>query len=228
MEPRHRSELSNRERRRRERPVWRRALVASLVVHAVLLGWLPVPSVLVSPEAAAGPRAGDARAAAGGMQTVTLRVPPSRPVVPPRIPLPALTEIEPVTFEEVVLEPASIAGEAPGPAVGPGLERGDGRGDGGTGAEGRFRLEAPVPRSIMFPNPPDDDRVRGREVEVWVFVDAGGRVVADSTRLRPPTPNGDFNRRLLRDASEWSFSPALRDGRAVSSWFNYRLTLGGG
>ena len=159
---------------------------------------------------------------------MNIRVPPSTPIIPPPIPLPTVTDIEPVEFEpEPVYAPAAISGETLGLDEGPGLEDGTGEGDGGTSDEGLFRLVAPVPRAVMFPNAPDDDRIRGREVEVWVFVDASGQVVPDSTQLRPPTPNRDYNRRLVRDAAEWSFSPAIRDGRPVASWFNYRFTLGG-
>lgn len=227
MELRHQNEISNEERRRRERPLWLRAILVSLVIHALVLLTFPIQSILVSPNAAAGPRAGDNRAAAGSMQAMTMRVPPSVPLVPPRIPLPTLSDLEPVEFQEVEFEPAAISGETLGLDLGPGIENGTGQGDGGNSEEGLFRLVAPVPRSVMFPNAPDDNRIRGREVEVWVFVDATGRVVADSTQLRPPTPNGDYNRRLVRDAAEWSFSPATRDGRPVASWFNYRFTLGG-
>lgn len=227
MEPRHQNEISNQERRRRERPLWQLALIVSVILHGLLFLTFPVQSVLISPFAAAGPRAGDSRAAQGSMQAMNMRVPPSVPLVPPRIPLPTLTDMEPVQFEEVQFEPAAISGETMGLDVGPGLETGTGQGDGGNSEEGLFRLIAPIPRAVMFPNPPDDDRIRGREVEVWVFVDAAGRVVADSTQLRPPTPNRDYNRRLIRDAAEWSFTPAMRDGSPVATWFNYRFTLGG-
>lgn len=224
----HTSQLTNEERRRRERPVWRWGLGASILVHAAVLLYFPARSVLLSPDAAAGPRAGDDRAAAGGMQTVTLRTPPTRPVVPPPIPVPTLAEMEPVEFEpETTLEPASIQGDFPGPDVGPGLDNGTGEGDGGDAAEGRFRLEAPTLLGVTMPIPPEDDRVRGQEVEVWVFVDERGRVIPDSTRLRPPTANGDYNRRLIRDAAEWTFEPARREGMAVSSWAQVSYRVGG-
>jgi hypothetical protein len=228
METRPETPLSNEERRRRERPTWRRALWISALIHGLVFLTFPVQSILISPFAAAGPRAGDNRAAAGSMQAMNMRVPPSTPIIPPPIPLPTVTDIEPVEFDpEPVYEPAALSGETLGLEDGPGLEDGTGEGDGGTSDEGLFRVVAPVPRAVMFPNAPDDDRIRGREVEVWVFVDSAGRVVPDSTQLRPPTPNGDYNRRLVRDAAEWSFSPAMRDGQPVASWFNYRFTLGG-
>jgi hypothetical protein len=73
--------------------------------------------------------------------------------------------------------------------------------------------------------PPANRDLRGTEVQVWVFVDEVGRVVADSTRLEPPTRDRDFNRRLIREAAEWVFRPARQEGRAVASWFPYRISM---
>jgi len=56
-------------------------------------------------------------------------------------------------------------------------------------------------------------------------VDATGAVVPDSTRLEPPTKDRDFNRRLIREASEWVFRPASRDGRPIAAWFPYRIIM---
>ena len=63
--------------------------------------------------------------------------------------------------------------------------------DGGTAEEGLFRVVPPSPRGIIMP--PSNDNVRGQTIQVWVFVDERGRVVADSTQLRPPTSDGDFS-----------------------------------
>lgn len=227
MEP-HPSQLSNDERRSREGPTWRVGLMVSVLLHALVLLYFPARSVLIPSTAAAGPRAGDQRAAAGGMQAVTLRTPLVPPVTPPPIPLPTLTDMEPVEFEpETTLEAASIQGDIPGPDVGPGMENGTGEGDGGDAEEGRFRVVPPRLMGVTMPTPPDDDRIRGREVDVWVFVDERGQVVPDSTRLRPPTPNRDYNRRLVRDAAVWSFEPATREGRAVASWTRVSYRVGG-
>jgi hypothetical protein len=73
--------------------------------------------------------------------------------------------------------------------------------------------------------PPTDPDLRGTRIQVWVFVDEGGRVVPDSTRLDPPTRDGAFNRRLIREAAEWVFRPATQEGRAVASWFPYRIIM---
>lgn len=61
---------------------------------------------------------------------------------------------------------------------------------------------------------------------IWTFIDEGGRVVPDLTRLEPPTSNEEFNLRLLRQVTEWLFRPAQQNGRAVSAWFSYRILVG--
>lgn len=218
------TEMTARDRRRRDRSLWRTGLLVSVLFHLlVFFGWRG--SVFPdSPTAAAGPAAGDDRAAAGSMQALNVRTPPSVPLVPPPIPLPTEVAVEPVEFvQEVQIDPASVAGDAPGQLDAPGLETGTGLGDGGDSDEGLYRLQLPVPRGMIIP--PDNDRLRGTEVQVWVFVDETGRVVADSTRLEPATRDGDFNRLLIREASEWTFRPAQQDGEAVASWFPYRISM---
>lgn len=91
------------------------------------------------------------------------------------------------------------------------------------GASACPHLEPPSPRGMIIP--PASRDLSGTEVTVWVFVDDAGRVVADSTRLDPPTRDGDLNRRLIREAREWVFRPARQNGRPMPSWFAYRLRL---
>jgi hypothetical protein len=216
--------MTARDRRRRDRSVWRTGLLVSALFHLLVFAFWRGSVIPDSPLAAAGPAAGDDRAAAGSMQALNVRTPPAAPIVPPPIPLPTEVAIEPIDFvQEVQVDPASIAGDAPGELEAPGLETGTGQGDGGTSDEGLYRLQPPVPRGMIIP--PDNDRLRGTEVQVWVFVDERGRVVADSTRLEPSTRDGDFNRRLIREASEWVFRPAQQDGEAVASWFPYRIRM---
>jgi len=212
------------DRRLFERKLWRNAFLASLLVHLCLfLFWRP-PSVLISPFAAAGPKAGDDRAAAGGMQAMNVLTPPSVPLTAPLIPLPIELEIEPVEFEsEPSFDEAAVLGENPGPPGPPGLENGDGRGDGGTAMEGLMRMVPPRPRGMIIP--PTNRALRGTEVQVWVFVNERGQVVPDSTRLRPPTRDGGFNRRLIKEAAEWVFVPAKRDGQPVAAWFPYTISM---
>jgi hypothetical protein len=177
-----------------------------------------------SPFAAAGPRSGDMRAAAGGMQSLTIHTPPPEPIIPPPDPIAVELEVEPIEFDETVeLDLASVLGEKPGELEGPGLETGDGRGDGGNAEEGLFRLQPATPRGMIIP--PTNRDLRGTEVQVWVFVDASGQVVPDSTRLDPPTRDRGFNRQLIREAAEWVFRPAIDQGRPVASWFPYRISM---
>jgi len=84
------------------------------------------------------------------------------------------------------------------------------------------RVIPPSPRGMIMP--PANSALRGITVEVWVFVDATGRVVPDSTRLNPPTSNEEFNRQLIREAAEWPFNPAKENGRPVPSWFPYTIS----
>ncbi len=213
-----------RSRRRKDRRLWRNAFFASLLFHLFVLllgGRGPLP---LSPFAAAGPKAGDDRAAAGGMQAVNVLAPPSRPVPPPEIPLAVEIDVDPVDLEqELTFDMAALLGVKPGPIGPPGLEDGDGEGDGGTATEGLRRLVPPTPRGMIIP--PTDRSLRGTEVQVWVFVDEAGRVVPDSTRLDPPTRSRNFNRQLIREAAQWVFRPGHRDGRPVAAWYPYTISM---
>lgn len=211
-------------RRSRDRRKWRAAFLISAVVHLlVFLVWRG-EAVMISPFSAAGPRAGDDRAAQGSMQAMNLRPPAREPIIPPPVPLPTiLAEIEPVEIEpEPSVDVSGLEGMDPGLEA-PGIEEGRGRGDGGTAAEGLNRMIPPSPRGMIIP--PSNENLKGSQVEVWVFVNERGRVVPDSTRLRPPTSDRDFNRRLIREASEWVFEPARQGGVAVASWFPYTISM---
>lgn len=224
MDTRNGAPASNDQRRREERAIWRRSFLAAVVLHLALFLLWRTDRPLPSPYSAAGPRAGDDRAAAGAMQAVRLSTPQRVPIIPPEIPLPTVDPIEPVEFEdEIGLESVSFAGLDPGALEGPGREDGTGKGDGGTADEGLFRMTPPNPRGMIIP--PSSDRLRGREVEVWLFVDATGRVVPDSTVLRPPTSDRDYNRRLIREAAEWVFEPARQGGQPVAAWTSYRISM---
>lgn len=195
----------------------------SAVVHLILFSLWEIEPVMISPFAAAGPRAGDSRAADGSLQAMNLSVAPTRPIIPPLIPLPSV-EVEPVEiFPETGLDLSALAGDRPGTDSAPGIEGGEGRGDGGTAEEGLRRLIPPSPRGIFMP--PPNDRLKGTQIQVWVFVDERGRVVPDSTRLRPPTRDRGYNRRLIDEAAEWVFEPAQQGGQPVASWFPYTISM---
>lgn len=217
-------DISANDRRRQERRIWRNGLLVSIAIHLVLFfGWTG-NVIPMSPFAAAGPSAGDNRAASGSLQALNVRTPPPMPIVPPPVPIAVEILIEPVEFDDVVeLDPASVLGEHPGVLDGPGLEDGTGQGDGGNAEEGLFRLQPAIPRGMIIP--PTNRDLRGTEVQVWVFVNESGRVVSDSTRLDPPTRDRGFNRRLIREASEWVFRPAVQEGTPIASWFPYKISM---
>ncbi len=216
--------LSNAERRIAERALWRNGFAGALIVHLLIFFLWWGEAELVSPFAAAGPRAGDNRAARGGMQTLNIRVPPPRPIIRPQVPLLAFDPVPLEEFEDdqQQVETASILGDRPG-VDGPGLPEGDGRGDGGTAATGLFRNVPPSPRGMIIP--PANRSLRGQKIEVWVWVDERGRVVAERTELRPPSSDRDFNARLVREAAEWVFEPAKNGGRPVASWITYTISM---
>lgn len=217
---------TNDERRRQEKVIWRRSFVAAAVVHVALLllwGSEPVP---ISSASAAGPRAGDDRAAAGSMEAINLAAAPPVIITPPPVPLPTIDPIEPVEFDDepvITVESDGLTGLTAGTLAEPGLVDGTGAGDGGTSDEGLFTVIPPNPRGMIIP--PSSDELKGEEVEVWLFVDATGRVVPDSTVLRPPTADRSYNRRLIREAAEWVFEPARKAGAPVAAWTSYRISM---
>ncbi|HEX7120347.1 MAG TPA: hypothetical protein VF212_16255 [Longimicrobiales bacterium] len=228
------------ELRERHRRIRRGGLAGSVLLHLLLALLLRGDVRPLSPYSAAGPRAGDDRAApaGGGMQAVRLRAlsPPEErrvPRPPEPIPTPDVTvepedlpepELPPIDFANVAVVPGAIgAGDAP--EVGTGLDGGEGKGDGGTEAEGRFRVVPPTPRGLILPPSDRPDEVRGKEVEVWVFVAVDGRVVPDSTRVIPSSGDSGFDRRLKEQAAQWVFDPARKQGRVVAEWFRYVISL---
>lgn len=212
------------DRRRRERSIWRTALLVSVLIHLlVFMGWRGTV-IPASPFSAAGPRAGDDRAAPGGMQAMNLQAMSTRVIPRPPVPIIAKIDVKPVEFHDSIpMDPASLLGADPGAALAAGLPGGTGRGGGGTAAQGRYKLDPPTPRGMIIP--PANKSLKGTTVEVWVWVDKQGNVVPDSTRLNPPTKDGDFNKRLISEAAEWVFRPAHKDGQAVGSWFPYKISM---
>ncbi len=211
------------DRRRQERKIWRIALLVSALLHLlVFVGWRGrvIPP---SPFSAAGPRAGDDRAAPGGMQAMNLQAQASVVVPRPPMPIIAKVDVKPVDFDSIPMDAASVLGADPGDLLAAGLPGGTGRGGGGTAAEGRYKLDPATPKGMIIP--PANKKLKGTTVQVWVYVDKQGNVVADSTRLDPPTSDGDFNKRLIREAAEWVFTPAHKGGEAVGSWFPYKISM---
>lgn len=219
---------------------WRGAMIASLILHVIVVLLFrqarPLPFV---PQAAAGERTGDPNAAAGGgMQTIAFEIAVPKPeptpeeeVVPPE-PEPTPEPVpEPPPEEKPASQPAQSTGQqnAPGEGrgrdQGPGTETGTGTGDGGTSEEGLYRLTAPSPRGLILPPTDRPSKMRGKTVTVYVFVNERGRVVSDSTRLAPPTGDNRFDNRLKQQAAEWVFRPGTRGGTPIATWFPYTITL---
>jgi periplasmic protein TonB len=228
----------NEELERRWDRVFRWALVASVLLHILVVILFREQEVLPEVETtAAGERAGDPEAAAGGgMEMIELRVATTPPVAEE-----AVVEPVPVPDPEPVPEPQpqeeqrrssqplgqqASAGEGRGTETGPGTETGTGRGDGGTGEEGLNRgVTAPSPRGMILPPSDRPSRVRGMTVTVYVFVATNGNVVSDSTRIAPSTGDARFDRRLREDAAQWKFRPGTRDGAPIAAWFPYTITF---
>lgn len=207
---------------RRYQTALRWGLFVSVALHAAaFLLWrshlVPLPGTV-----AAGERAGDLVAAAGGgvMRAIAL-APPREIVIPPR-PDPVTQLDEPELREESPREDgltatfANLEGAVAGSRIGPGLPSASGRGDAGADAEGRFRVTAPEPRSIIPEwDPPRE--VRGMEVMVRVQIDPHGRPTGD-VELRPRTPNAGFNRRLIEKVLQMDYHPARRHGQPITAW----------
>jgi hypothetical protein len=221
--------------------VLRAGLLLSLIGHLLFLvlgGRVTIPPM--EDPAALGPRMGDPAAAAGGggMEMVELRVAAETPEAPVEVPVP-----EPVPEPEPVVEPTPAPTPAPtpprqgpigspaegsGPApgtpgegAGPGADAGTGQGDAGAGQTGTGAFTPPRERGVILPPPGAPRSARGMEITVHVYVNAQGRVVANQTRLEPPTPDAGYNRRLIQSAADWTFDPARRDGQAVAAWYSY-------
>jgi outer membrane biosynthesis protein TonB len=224
--------------------VWWRVLRAGLflsilghLIFLILGGRVTIPPM--EETAALGPRMGDPREAGGGgaMEMVELRVAAEAPEEPVEVPVP-----EPVPEPEPVVEPTPAPSPtpapprpgpvgppvegtgpspgSPGPSTGPG-DAGAGQGDAGAGQTGTGAFTPPRERGVILPPPGAPRSARGMEITVHVYVNAQGRVVANQTRLEPPTPDAGYNRRLISSAADWTFDPARRDGQPVAAWYSY-------
>lgn len=227
------------ERRRRERRLWRRALLVSALLHVLpFLIWGGRGPDVDPGSALERPGAPGAGASGAAIRAVALRSAP--PPAPRRLPAPSL-EMElpdPVEFEPN--PPPELDAPAPElPEYGRGASTGAdpldggnagapgeaGVGDGGGGGDGGQRPPrvGPSPRRLVPPRHPD---LRENPLTIRVFVDATGRVVPDSTRLDPPTSDEELNEELMREASGWTFEPGREEGAPIATWWS--LVVGGG
>ena len=207
-------------RRWRERWVWRCALAGSVLVHLLVLLLGGGRSIPLSPGIPAGPDVGDNSAASGSLQAMNLVIPPPRPIERPFVPIPVEIDIELVEFDmDQAFDDVALLGELPGLGE-VGTETGDGAGNGGTDGQGSGQNPMPVPR-MMIPVVDAPKGLKNLDLTVWVFVNELGEVVADSTWLQPPSPDRRFNERLVSEAADWSFRPAIRNGIPVAAWFSW-------
>ncbi len=199
---------------RANRPAWWGGMLASVLLHAlVLLLWVGEAPDLEG-EAASRARRPTFVPGGGGMRSVKLSLPESREIPPPPRPVLAV-DVPEVEVRELQV---SLAGAdllpvgAPGPL--PGLGRGPGQGGEREGGAGDG-YSSPVPRSVV-PHWDPPGSVRGMEVTARVFVDADGR--PSLVELDPPTPDAGFNREIVRQLRRWEYRPAQRHGTPVEGW----------
>lgn len=206
----------------------RKALVVgfalSLLVHVLLLfGWR-TSNLNDQRSLAAGPRAGDFRAASGGGEMQAIAIAAPRPIVIPAPPsnVPRFDEpdVDVQEPERSVLT-AALSGPSGGAAAmgengGPGRAEADGGGDGGSDAQGDDRHSEASPRSITpLWDPPRD--VKGMRVTVRVQLDALGKPTGE-IQVEPRIPDSGFDRELRKGLLSMDYFPARRDGLAVADW----------
>ncbi|MFW6084542.1 MAG: hypothetical protein ACODAA_04955 [Gemmatimonadota bacterium] len=214
----------------RQRKAWWIGFALSAAFHAFLLfGWRTTapqgPGSL-----AAGPRAGDVRAASGGseMTAIDIRMPQpiEVPEPPTARPLPSDPQVA-VPQREVRTWTASLSsptGSALDPGhTGSGLPRADGAGDAGADRRGRDRNAPPTPRSIT-PRWDPPQELKGRRVTFRVRVDELGEPTGE-IEVRPRLDETEFVRRVRDDLLTMDYLPGRRDGRPVSDWAVLTLTF---
>ncbi len=215
----------------RNRNALRVGFALSVLIHgALLFGWRSSDTDAPA-SSAAGPRAGDVRAAAGGGEMLAIAIAAPRPIVIPAPPSTRPRFVEPdvaVEEPEQLVLTADLSGPsggaaAPGDYAGPGLPGADGGGDGGSDPEGRDRRTDATPRSIIpLWDPPQD--VKGMRVTVRVQVDARGEPTGEIL-VEPRIPNSGFDRELRKGLLSMDYIPARRDGLAVRDWAEMTFTF---
>ncbi|MEX2571742.1 MAG: hypothetical protein WD737_10630 [Gemmatimonadota bacterium] len=236
--------------RAREDERWRRArsigIIGTVIVHFIILILFRGANLPpVSDTSAAGPNAGDVRAAeAGGSGLTMVEVRPEQPPTPEEeipepvvVPVPTDVVVEPEEVEVATPDPGPApepslpgtggpgTGGAEGPTTGPGTATGSGEGGGGTGEEGASRIIPPTLRGLFIPPSGRPNSARGQEITVWVFVQESGRVDPNTIRLEPPTSDSRYNQRLIQSVAEWVFDPATQGGEPVPVWYPFEIIL---
>jgi hypothetical protein len=221
---------SRRNAARQRKALWAGFAVSAIVHAALLLGWRSTDMQGPGSQAA-GPRAGDFRAAAGGGEMIAITIAAPRPI---DVPAPPSTRPRVRDPEIRVQEPerqiiaASLAGPAGGgrpgdDRTGPGLKGADGEGAGGNDMEGLDRRTFPTPRSII-PRWDSPDEMKGRRVTFRVHVDSRGEPTGE-VEIEPRIADSGFENRLRKDLLKMDFLPGRVDGRPVADWAELTYTF---
>lgn len=211
----------------------RKALIVgfslSALFHAVvLLGWR-TPATDHQGSLAAGPRAGDFRAAEGGGEIIAIAIAPPRPIEIPAPPAEVLlADLQVTDTPERRIQPVDLAGPDGGAMrladrSGPGLVGADGRGDSGADAEGRDRNSLAIPRSIV-PRIDAPREMRGMTISIRVHVSARGKPTG-AIVFEPSIPDSGFEKRLRDDFLGMDYHPASRNGRPVADWMEMSMSF---
>ena len=215
----YKAEIRIKDRHRRERRIWRNGIAMSVAVHFLVFFTWKITAVPTAPPMTPGPEQIEGIVDEGSLRALSIWVPPNLPIVPSPIPIPSQIDIQEVKLAQIMEgDTVPVFGKRPSLDKLPGL--GDGSGIPHQGASGWMSA---TPRDIVILSNEHD--LSGKEIQVWVFIDESGGVIPDSTYLDPVPEDKDFNRRLIRQAAEWLFRPATRDGKPVVSWFTYRIAI---
>ena len=191
----------------------------SVAVHFLLFFIWKITAIPISSSMPLGAEQSEGAVDEGSLRALSIWVPPKLPVSPSPIPIPSQIDIRETKLPQITeREAVSALGKSPS------LDKPLGLRDGfGTTYQGTSDWMPATPRDMIIPSNKHD--LNGKEIQVWVFVDESGGVIPDSTYIDPVPENEDFNRRLIRQAAEWLFRPATRDGKPVASWFTYRIAI---
>lgn len=217
----YRSEICIKDRHRRDRRIWRKALALSVITHLIgllLLSVVPIPSLL---DMSSGSKQAREILTSSSLRTVNIGGFPNLPNTPSA---PTPVHIQEVDLDHTIAgDTALLLNEMFGNKKLMGLS-GEAMMSGNTNSvKGSLSRISATPRNIIIPSNKND--LRGKEIQVWVFVDEDGDVIADSTYLDPAGGDPDFNQHLILEAAEWLFRPATWAGEPIASWFTYRISM---
>lgn len=193
-----------------------RLLLASSLAHGILLAWpgtappgTPPPAPAIEVALGVAPTASPPATPARRVAPTAKHLPPAA-IPPPLAAADALAPAEPpaeTSGDKAPTAPASGDSAAPQASA-------------ATPSAGATPSPDQLPYARYAPRPPYPETARQQarqgKVRVRVLIAADGTVAA----LSLATSSGDasLDRAALETLPRWRFSPALRDGEAVSAW----------